>query len=248
MSNTLIEETISHNLRKVFKQIAESCAVVDRIESEVKLIAVSKQHSIEKINAAFAHGAIHFGENRVEEAKQKIESFSAQKPQPRWHMIGHVQSRKAQDVARHFDVVHSLDSIKLANRLNKFADEANRQIDVLLQVNVSGEASKSGFMAMDWKNDQSQRQTLWEMVQHFQQWPRLNLVGLTTMAPYLADVEATRPVFAKTKTLLLALQNDFPTIALHELSMGMTNDYGVAIEEGATMVRVGRAIFGERSY
>jgi hypothetical protein len=162
-------------------------------------------------------------------------------------MVGHVQSRKARDVVQHFQVIHSLDSLKLARRYQHFAEMVGVKPTVLLQVNVSGEASKTGIAAERWQDDRQQREHLWTMVQSIlEECPMVTIVGLMTMAPFVAEAEATRPDFAALRQLRDALAADFPQTTWHELSMGMTNDYTVAIEEGATLVRIGRAIFGER--
>jgi hypothetical protein len=193
----------------------------------------------------------HIGENRVEEASQKFAAVRDQLPPgiepPVWHMIGHVQSRKARDVVEHFAVIHSLDRLKLAQRYQRFAEETDTRPRLLLEMNVSGEESKQGVLAADWENSAVIRQSLWEFVARLVGLSHLQIVGLMTMAPYWSEAERTRPVFATLRKLRDALREDFPQFAWRELSMGMTNDYPIAIEEGATMVRIGRAIFGERS-
>jgi len=162
-----------------------------------------------------------------------------------WHMIGHIQSRKARDVVPLFSVVHSVDSLKLADKLARLAVEKDGQLDVLLEVNVSGEASKSGLNAANWSTDTTVRALIWREVEAIVALPGLRVRGLMTMAPIVEDMEQTRPVFAALAGLRTALVESLG-VPLPDLSMGMTDDYPVAIEEGATLVRVGRAIFGQR--
>ena len=161
-------------------------------------------------------------------------------------MIGHIQSRKAKDVVPLFEVVHSVDTLKLAERLARFADEQGRTLDAFLEVNISGEASKSGLNAAGWDTDPAMRDRLWAEVGAMLALPGLRVRGLMTMAPIVDDVEQARPVFAALRGLRDALSRSLG-VPLPDLSMGMTDDYPVAIEEGATFVRIGRAIFGERN-
>jgi hypothetical protein len=218
----------------------------------VTLIAVSKTRPAEVVAAAIANGQRHFGENRVEEALPKMEALRdalTAESAPIWHMIGHVQSRKARDVAVHFAYVHSLDSLKLAERYARAAAERTAPgiLRVLLEINISGEASKAGFAAAGWQARREVRQTLWADVQRVIELPGVQIAGLMTMAPVVEDAEQTRPVFAALRALRDALAADFPQADWSALSMGMSDDYAVAIEEGATMVRLGRALF-DRTY
>jgi len=241
--------TIADRLAAVRATIAVACARANRPVDSVTLIAVSKTHPAEMLLEAIACGQTHLGENRIEEAAGKIAAVQAQTNAPlTWHMIGHVQSRKARDVVAAFDVIHSLDSLKLAERYARFVEELKRPpVSVLLEVNVSGEASKSGFEGSHWRTDQSQRESLWNDIRRIIELPGLRARGLMTMAPIVDDSEQARPVFTALRTLRDALAQDFPQADWSTLSMGMTDDYPVAIEEGATMVRIGRAIFGERA-
>ncbi len=245
-----IQEMIAQNIAAVQAEITAACQRAGRPVEAVKLVGISKTHPPEMLLAALQAGLTHLGENRVEEAAPKIAEvlsrLPAESPPPTWHMVGHVQSRKAKPVIDTFDVIHSLDDLKLARRFDTFAGEIHVVREVLLEINISGEESKEGIAAQDWQNNADQRQNLWSLVQEINQLSQIRLVGLMTMAPYYAEPEATRPVFVALRGLLDALKNDFPQTTWRELSMGMTNDYAVAIEEGATMVRVGRAIFGER--
>ncbi len=240
--------TIADRLAAVRKTIAAACVRANRPVDSVTLIAVSKTHPPEKLLEAIACGQIQLGENRIEEAAGKIAAVKAQTSVPlTWHMIGHVQSRKARDVAAVFDVIHSLDNLKLAERYSRFVDELKRPpVSVLLEINVSGEDSKSGFDGSRWQTDPTQHESLWNDIRRIIELPGLRVQGLMTMAPIVDDPEQARPIFSALRTLRDALAQDFPRADWSNLSMGMTDDYPVAIEEGATMVRIGRAIFGER--
>jgi hypothetical protein len=237
---------IAANLSRVRHRIATTCERCGRDASEITLVAVSKTQSAQAILAAAAAGLQHFGENRVEEASEKIPAVNCQTPESLiWHMVGHIQSRKVRMVPSLFQLVHSVDSLKLATRLSHTISDQQGSLNILLQINVSGEASKSGLHATGWMDNPVIRDNLWHTVEQINALPGLNVRGLMTMAPIVADAEQTRPVFAGLVALRAALV-DTLEIALPELSMGMTDDYPVAIEEGATIVRVGRAIFGER--
>ncbi|MBX3062247.1 MAG: YggS family pyridoxal phosphate-dependent enzyme [Anaerolineae bacterium] len=230
----------------------DACERANRSTESVTLVAVSKTHPAEAVVEAFKCGLRHFGENRVEEASQKIprvrELSGTEAERITWHMIGHVQSRKAEEVVGIFDTIHSLDTIKLAERYSRFAVEAGKNARVLLEVNVSGEESKSGFEAAGWQHDTDLRNQLWDAVRKISALPHLRLEGLMTMAPIVEEMEQTRPVFAALRQLRDALAADFPQWEWQSLSMGMTDDFPIAIEEGATLIRVGRAIFGDRAY
>ncbi len=237
--------SIAENLGIVRAQIAKACVNVNRDPASVTLIAVSKTHTPSRVLEAASLGMQHFGENRVEEAQGKITAVKAQSPSPlTWHMIGHIQSRKARDVAPLFDVVQSVDSVRLAGKLAASAP-ALRKLKILIEVNVSGEESKQGFSCVRWQEDQAIFETFAQSVHEVANFESLQLIGLMTMAPIVEDVEQTRPVFARLRLLRDELQQRLG-LPLPELSMGMTDDYPVAIEEGATIVRIGRAIFGER--
>jgi pyridoxal phosphate enzyme (YggS family) len=226
--------------------MAEACALAGRAPSDVTLIAVSKTHPAAAVLEAAGAGVQHFGENRVEESESKIPTVMSALTAPvTWHMIGHIQSRKAKDVVALFNVVHSVDTLRLAERLSRFAVEQGRTLDAFLEVNISGEASKSGLVAAGWQTDPALRDRLWAEVGALLALPGLRVRGLMTMAPIVDDAEQARPVFVGLRTLRDALAGAFG-VALPDLSMGMTDDYPVAIEEGATFVRIGRAIFGER--
>jgi pyridoxal phosphate enzyme (YggS family) len=239
--------TLTENIASVQKNIAAACVRAGRDASQVTLIAVSKTHPPEAIQAALAAGVQHFGENRVEEASVKIPLVNAAATtSPTWHMIGHVQSRKAKLVLPLFDVVHSVDSLKLAEKFSALAQEQHTTLQILLEVNISGEEVKDGIQAARWSQNPAIRAAVWQTMRDVAALPGIQVRGLMTMAPFYDDAEQTRPVFADLAALRNALSADLG-LPLPELSMGMTNDYEVAIEEGATLIRIGRAIFGERA-
>ena len=236
---------LAENLARVETSIVHACERAGRDRTDVTLVAVSKTYGSDMVREAVEAGLRHFGENRVEEAVWKIPAVSAQTSMPlTWHMIGHIQSRKARDVAPLFDVVHSVDSRKLAEKLAQ-AVPAGRRLPVLLEWNVSGEASKSGFDGAGWEANRNQFEARVADIKVILALPSLDVRGLMTMAPIVDDIGATRPVFRSLRRLRDALQ-DATGVALPDLSMGMTDDFPVAVEEGATMIRIGRALFGDR--
>lgn len=240
--------SIADNLKQVNETIATACAKGNRNPDDITLIAVSKKKPVDDILEAIEAGQQHFGENRVEESEMKIPQVNEKIESPViWHMIGHIQSRKAKTIAPLFDVIHSIDRIKIAEKLSELAQENNQTIDVLLECNVSGEEAKYGFNGYNWYKNSAVKDRLWADVQTITALPHLRVRGLMTMAPFVDDIDIIRPVFADLFALRDDLQQSFK-IDMPELSMGMTNDYAIAIEEGATMLRVGRAIFGERQY
>ncbi|MCS6836056.1 MAG: YggS family pyridoxal phosphate-dependent enzyme [Anaerolineae bacterium] len=246
---TLIDSAaIAHNIEQVQAHIAEACQRTGRSIDDVTLVAVSKFQPPEAVLAALEAGVTHFGENRAEDALEKIAQVAQRTSKPiTWHMIGHVQSRKAKLIYPAFSLVHSVDSLKLAQKLARQAQEMGRPARILLEVNVSGESSKEGFPAYDWQHNPATQHELWRSLEAILAVPNVQVEGLMTMAPYEAKPEATRPVFRSLAALRERLAQDFGQ-PFATLSMGMTNDYAIAIEEGATLVRVGRAIFGERVY
>lgn len=239
---------VARNLAQVHERMAQAALRVGRDPAGVTLVAVTKTFPPEAVIAAYDAGVRHFGENRVEEALPKIPAVHAclAGPRPTWHMVGHVQSRKAQPVVACFDTVDSVDRLKIALRLSQFAHEAGRDLPVLLECNVSGEETKFGFDLRDWGQDEARRSAFFTEVGEILALPGLAVQGLMTMAPFVADAEVVRPVFASLRALLDVLRERFPMGDWRHLSMGMTDDFEVAIEEGATLVRIGRAIFGPR--
>ena len=218
--------SIAENLARVRERIDAACRRAGRSPDEVTLVGVTKGFPPEAVAEAVAAGLRDAGENRVQEAADKIEALAARGVRPRWHLIGHLQSNKAKTAIDLFAILHSVDSIRIAETISR---RARRPVPILLEVNVAQEASKFGFSIDEVPSALSAIQDL----------PNLDVRGLMTVAPLAADPEAVRPVFRQLRELRDAL-------GLRELSMGMTDDFEVAIEEGATLVRVGRAIFGER--
>ena len=240
MSGTEVFST-GENLGRVRQRMALAARRAGRDPDEIRLVAVTKGQPLEVVRAAFEQGLRDFGENRVEEALPKMQA-AALGPACSWHMIGHVQSRKAGDVAPNFALVHSVDSLKLARRLDRFAGEGGRRLPVLIECNVSGEASKSGYPAQNASDCERLLPELEELVSL----ASLEVRGLMTMAPYTAAPEESREVFRRLRRLREYLAARIPSSDWGALSMGMTDDFEVAIEEGATIIRVGRALFGER--
>jgi pyridoxal phosphate enzyme (YggS family) len=234
--------SLSANIVIVKERIAAAAARAGRDPAEITLVAVTKTHSAEVVRAAAEAGLTDFGENRIEEAAPKIAAVG--RGDVRWHMIGHIQSRKAREVARAgFALVHSVDSLRLSERLSRAAQEAGRVQPILLECNVSGEAAKEGFAAWggaaSWEALLPQFETVLAL-------PGVRVLGLMTMAPIVPDPKAARPFFRRLRELRDYLRTQLPRDDWRELSMGMTDDFEAAIAEGATMVRIGRAIFGER--
>jgi len=231
---TNMQETLAANIAAVRAAITEAAQRAERSVDEITLVAVSKTKPVEMVKIAYNLGVTDFGENRVQDALPKIADFHP--TGLRWHMIGHVQSNKVSKIVGQFDSVQSVDSLHLAQLLNRHAEELSMRLLVLLQVNVSGEESKEGIALADAP----------EMARQIVALPHLEVQGLMTIAPLVKDAEEVRPVFRELRTLRDRLRDELPQCAWQQLSMGMTDDYCVAIEEGATIVRIGRAIFGER--
>ena len=235
--------SIRENYQFTLDQIANAARKSARDPKEIRLVVVTKTQPIEVIQAAIEAGVQILGENYPEEGVMKIQSLARQS-KVEWHMIGHVQSRKASLVAEHFALLHSLDSLKLAQRLDRFAADKNRVLPVLLEINVGGEHSKSGWNAAD----ESQWDALLPDVASVLDLPNLGIQGLMTMPPLGTDPEDSRRFFQRLRRLRDHLSSRFPRVGWHELSMGTSADYMVAVEEGATLVRVGTAIVGARKY
>jgi PLP dependent protein len=211
----------------VRERIAAACARRGRDPADVRLVGITKTHAAEVVAAAYEAGLPDFGENRVQEAAPKIAELRARGIAPTWHLVGHLQRNKVPAALGLFDILHSVDSIGLAERINAHAEE---RVRILLEVNVAADPSKFGVSPTDTAALASQIGRL----------DRIELLGLMTVAPQVDDVESVRPLFRELRELRDA-------IGLNELSMGMTDDFEVAVEEGSTLVRVGRAIFGDRA-
>ncbi|HUE82719.1 MAG TPA: YggS family pyridoxal phosphate-dependent enzyme [Pyrinomonadaceae bacterium] len=228
--------SLRKRLADVRKKIDETARRCNRLSEEITIIAVSKTHPVEAVRQAFAAGVTNFGENRVQEAEIKI--VEAGLDGIRWHLIGHLQANKARRAVKLFDVIHTLDSISLAQRLDRLcADESRVTLPVLIQVDLAGEDTKTGVTESE----------LDELLAVVGRCTRLDLQGLMTLPPFFEDPERVRPYFRRLRELRdqIAAGGHFRNLA-GDLSMGMSHDFAVAIEEGATLVRIGTAIFGER--
>ena len=224
---------IRERLPGVLHRIAAAAGRAGRGRDSVRIVAVTKGHPQDAIAAAVAAGLPDIGENRVEELARKHPAFPG--GDVRWHMIGHVQSRKAGRTARLAALVHSVDSVRLAEKLSRIGEADGRRVPVLVQVNASGEAAKGGFPGAESLDGIGTVAAL----------AGLRVLGLMTMAPFTADEATLRSTFRRTRALMEAA-GAIPGVEGRELSMGMSNDYAIAIEEGSTMVRLGTALFGER--
>ncbi|MEP6742817.1 MAG: YggS family pyridoxal phosphate-dependent enzyme [bacterium] len=221
------------DVRRRIETSAQGC---DRSPAEITLVAITKTHSSETIKVALDFGAKDFGENRVQEAEEKIKELG--RDVARWHLVGHLQTNKARRAVSLFDVIHSLDSAALAVRLDRLCVEEGRQsLDVLAQIDLGGEVTKSGIQTTE----------LPGLLSTLKQCPRLRLIGLMTLPPYFENPDCGRPFFKTLRELRddLQAQGQFGS-GKGELSMGMSHDFEIAIAEGATLVRVGTALFGER--
>lgn len=239
---------LQQNYTAVLNRIAAAAQRAGREADEITLVAVTKTWPAETVLAAYEVGMRHFGENRPEELAEKrtaVTRILGPDSGIVWHQIGPAQSRKTGLVAAHADLFHALDRLKIAKRLGRELGENGRYLPTFLEVNISGEASKAGFPATDWEGAATQQAELRTIVQALATLPGLLLRGLMTMAPWHAPESEIRAVFRRTKALADWL-NANAAANLTWLSMGMTDDFEIAIEEGATHVRVGRAIFGER--
>jgi pyridoxal phosphate enzyme (YggS family) len=219
----------------VREQIATAARAAGRDPAEVRLVAVTKGHPLAAVEAALALGLADLGENRVEELEEKAVTLAVPPSEVRWHMIGHLQSRKARRAVVAADMIHSVDSSALADKISRAAQEEGRRTVVLAQVNTSGEGSKSGFAASE----------AVERLHALAELPGLDLRGLMTMAPFVDDEGVVAEAFGRLRALSERLRAVSERVG-PELSMGMTNDLEVAIREGSTMVRIGTALFGER--
>lgn len=242
---------INERLARVRDQIADAAASAGRNPAEITLIGVTKTWPVETLVEAYQAGLRDFGENRTHELAEKRPAFAASptyrvNDPVRWHFIGHLQSRQSQVVAGQADCFHAADRLKILRRLDKQLEGTGRTLEVLLEVNISGEKTKGGFPADRWEQDAGQLAALKEAVHLADQSPVMTVTGLMTMAPWGASEAVLRSVFIRTRQLRdwLAVYFGRP---LPMLSMGMSDDYEIAIAEGATHVRIGRAIFGERN-
>ena len=227
---------LRENLQEVEERIQEACRRAGRDRSEVTLVAVSKTKPVSMLKEAYDLGVRVFGENKVQEIREKYEALPKD---IEWHMIGHLQTNKIKYIADKVSLIHSVDSLRLAETIEKEAVKHNRIVDILLEVNVAEEESKFGIKTSE----------VLALAENVVQLPHIRLRGLMTIAPFVENPEKNRAIFANLHELYVDIKDkniDNGTVSI--LSMGMTNDYEVAIEEGATMVRVGTGIFGARDY
>ena len=231
-----VESPLATRIEKIRRAMVIAATRVHRSADDVTLVAVSKTHPADKVREAIAAGQIDFGENRVQEADAKIPEVC--RDAARWHLIGHLQSNKARRAVELFDWIHSLDSVDLARRLDRVCGELDREeLPVLIQVDLGHEVTKTGVPEKD----------LHKIVDAVRACDRLRLMGLMTLPPFFDDAEKARPYFKRLRELRDELQKeDVFGERPGDLSMGMTHDFEIAIEEGATIIRVGTAIFGER--
>ena len=231
---------IKQSLEQVYERIASAAMRAGRKPDEVKLVVVSKGQPLEVIRAAIAAGGRIFGENYPEEATEKIQAVPS--ADIAWHMIGHLQSRKAKLVCDHFDWMQSMDSLRLAEKMERLLAEHNRTLPVLLEFNVGDEETKSGWLA----GESSRWPQLLPDIRQILELPHLQVRGLMTMPPLTASREEARIHFKKMVELQKTLRKQFPQSNWDELSMGTSSDYEAAVEEGATFVRIGTSILGPR--
>lgn len=227
---------IRYNIKQVEERIKEACARSGRKREEVTLIAVSKTKPVSAIYEVMETGIIDFGENKVQELTDKIETIS----EPlNWHMIGHLQRNKVKYIVDKVKLIHSVDSLRLAEQISQEAVKKNVDVDILVEVNVADETSKFGLNTEE----------VIDLVKEVSKLENIHIKGLMTVAPFTDNPEENRPYFRNLKQLAVDInRKNIDNVTMSVLSMGMTGDYEVAIEEGATMVRVGTGIFGERIY
>ncbi len=227
--------SVAENVERVRERIHSACRRAGRPDEDVRLIAVSKTQPAEAIRQAYAAGLREFGENRVQEAaakRKELEDIDAV-----WHLIGHLQSNKAKQAAGLFDSIHSVDSLHLAEKIDRAAAALGRRMPVLIEVHLGEEASKFGVEEND----------LTQLAEKIGALPSVELRGLMTLPPFFDDPQQVRPFFRRLRELAGRIEaRNLPGVSMRELSMGMSHDFEIAIEEGATIVRVGTAIFGER--
>ena len=227
---------LAENLKIVENNILEACKRANRNREDVKLIAVSKTKPVSMLQEIYDEGIRYFGENKVQELTDKVEQLPSD---IHWHMIGHLQRNKVKYIVDKVDMIHSVDSLRLAEAIEQEAAKKNVVVNVLLEVNVAEEDTKFGLKVEE----------VIPLIEQISGFSHIKICGLMTIAPYVENPEENRNVFARLKQLSVDInQKNIDNVSVRELSMGMTNDYEVAIEEGATMVRVGTGIFGERDY
>ena len=227
---------LCENLKKVEDNVDAACGKAGRSRDEVTLIAVSKTKPVEMLSTIYNQGIRDFGENKVQEMCDKMEQLPSD---IRWHMIGHLQTNKVKYIVGHTTLIHSVDSLHLAKEIEKQAEKKDVTVDILVEVNIAEEESKFGI----------HKEETYELVRQIAALPHVHICGLMTIAPYVENPEDNRMYFRGIRQLSVDIaEQNIDNVDMDILSMGMTGDYMVAIEEGATMVRVGTGIFGERNY
>lgn len=231
-----METMLCENLKKVEDNVDAVCRKAGRSRDEVTLIAVSKTKPVEMLSTIYNQGIRDFGENKVQEMCDKMEQLPSD---IRWHMIGHLQTNKVKYIVGHTTLIHSVDSLHLAKEIEKQAEKKDVTVDILVEVNIAEEESKFGI----------HKEETYELVRQIAALPHVHICGLMTIAPYVENPEDNRMYFRGIRQLSVDIaEQNIDNVDMDVLSMGMTGDYMVAIEEGATMVRVGTGIFGERNY
>lgn len=231
-----METMLCENLKKVEDNVDAACRKAGRSRDEVTLIAVSKTKPVEMLSTIYNQGIRDFGENKVQEMCDKMEQLPSD---IRWHMIGHLQTNKVKYIVGHTTLIHSVDSLHLAKEIEKQAEKKDVTVDILVEVNIAEEESKFGI----------HKEETYELVRQIAALPHVHICGLMTIAPYVENPEDNRMYFRGIRQLSVDIaEQNIDNVDMDVLSMGMTGDYMVAIEEGATMVRVGAGIFGERNY
>ena len=231
-----METMLCENLKKIEDNVDAACRKAGRSRDEVTLIAVSKTKPVEMLSTIYNQGIRDFGENKVQEMCDKMEQLPSD---IRWHMIGHLQTNKVKYIVGHTTLIHSVDSLHLAKEIEKQAEKKDVTVDILVEVNIAEEESKFGI----------HKEETYELVRQIAALPHVHICGLMTIAPYVKNPEDNRMYFRGIRQLSVDIaEQNIDNVDMDVLSMGMTGDYMVAIEEGATMVRVGTGIFGERNY
>ena len=227
---------LKKNIENVLTRVKDAAIVSHREPSDIELVAVTKTVDVDVIDEAIDYGILHMGESRVQELLKKYEQIGNV---VKWHLIGHLQRNKVKYIIDKVDIIHSLDSFKLAKEIDKRAENINRIIECLLQVNISEEKTKYGVSPKDVEH----------ILRDITSLNNIKIVGLMTIAPHVGDREQIRQCFRTLKNIFDRMSEiDFPNVKMKYLSMGMSNDFEIAIQEGANLIRIGTSIFGERNY
>lgn len=229
--------SIKENIDGILERIADVCERSGRNPDDITLIAVSKTVNADRAREAVEAGILNLGENRVQELTDKYEKLSD--TEVKWHMIGHLQKNKVKYIIDKVELVHSVESVELANEINKRAEKNNLKVNILVELNIGEEESKFGIS----------EESVYDFVKSLEQFENINVLGIMTVAPFAEDPEEIRWVFKKMKVIFDKLSSmNIKNSNMKFLSMGMTNDFEIAIEEGANIIRIGTAVFGERTY